>query len=121
MAEIPLSQQEAADLLLKWLQEKRVIHFSISGDGLVAKIPGRLDEVNQENARFSLTKSSFSAGPRTFVNFSLTNCSFEYSDAEHAPEPLRSQLKGYDAILYIYRTGVGLGLAVLPIGELAQL
>jgi hypothetical protein len=51
------------------------------------------------------------------VTLSLTECEFEYSDAEHTPEPLRSQLKGYNAILYVYRPGVGLGLAVLPVSE----
>ena len=121
MSEIQLSQQEVLDLLRKWLQEKRVIHVSLTADGVLAKIPGRLDEVTPETAQLSLTKSTFSAGPHTSVAFSLSNCAFEYSDAEHAPEPLRSQLKGYDALLYIYRTGIGLGLAVLPIGELSQL
>jgi len=55
------------------------------------------------------------------VNISLLDCTFEYSDAEHAPEPLRSQLKGYDSLLYIYRTGVTLGLAVSPVSEWLQL
>jgi hypothetical protein len=42
----------------------------------------------------------------------------EYSHAEHAPEPLRSQLpKGYDALLYVYRRGVRLGLAALSPAE----
>jgi len=121
MAEVQLSLEEALDLLQKWLEEKRVIHVSITADGVLAKIPARLDDVDPERVRLSLTKSTFSAGPYTSVTFSMSDCKFEYSDAEHAPEPLRSQLKGYDALLYVYRTGIALGLAVLPVSEWLQI
>jgi hypothetical protein len=117
MSEIPVSKEEALDLLQKWLQEKRVIHASVTAAGILVKIPGRLDDVNPEKARLSLTKSTFSAGPYTSLDFSLLECRFEYSDAEHAPEPLRSQLKGYDGLLYVYHSDVALGLAILPLSE----
>jgi hypothetical protein len=53
-------------------------------------------------------------------------CNFEYSDAKDAPEPLSSQLLGYDALLYIYYSDgsmtlqSGVGLAVLPLEEYAE-
>ena len=121
MAQIPLSHDEALDLLHKWAHENRVFDVSLVADGVVVKIPARLDDVNPGTVRLSLTKSTFSAGAHTVVSISLLDCTFEYCDADHAPEPTRSQLKGYDALLYVHREGVIISLAIVPLGELAQL
>lgn len=120
MAEVHLSRDEALDLLQKWAEENRIIDVSLVADGAVIRFPTRLDDLNPSAVRLSLTKSTFSYGAHTRVSISLLDCTFEYSDADHAPEPLRSQLKGYDALLYIYRGGVTLSLAILPLGELPQ-
>src|SRR5580765_6745370 len=112
---IRISRQEATDLLRKCMEEERVIHLSITaGDGMIVKVLGRIDSISDDILHLSLTKSTFSLGSYVFMDLPLLTCQFEYSDAAHAPEPLRSKIKGHDALLYVYRTGVCLGLAVLP-------
>jgi len=113
--EMRLTQNEALDLLRKWMDENRVIHVALTGDGFMARIPGRIDSIDPEkNVHISLTKSSFRVGQHTLVKFSISNCQFEYSDAKDAPLPLASQLLGYDALLYVYLQTAGIGLCVLP-------
>jgi len=120
---MPMSPQEAIDLLHKWMLENRVIHVSLSdGNDMLVKLLGRIDSIPGDILHLSLTKSTYSLGPYTFLDLPLSTCEFEYSDAEHTPEPLRSQIKGHDALLYIYRPGFVLGFAVLPpIREWAKL
>lgn len=82
MAEVPLSREEALDLLQKWAEENRIIDVSVVADGVVVRFPTRLDDVNPGAVRLSLTKSTFSYGAHTRVSISLLDCTFEYSDAD---------------------------------------
>jgi hypothetical protein len=110
-----ISQEEAADLLRKWMEEDRVVHLTIRSGNIVAKVLGRIDQIDDQ-VHFSQTKTTSPLGSYTSVLFPLSesDCSFEYSDAQHAPEWLREKLAGYDALLYVYCPGIGLGFAVLP-------
>lgn len=111
-----MSQQEATDLLRKWMKEERVIHVSLTdAEGLHAKLLGRIDTIEGDILKLSLRKSTFPLGEYTFLHLPLSTSQFEYSDADHAPEPLRSQIAGHDALLYIYRKRIVLGFAVLPL------
>jgi len=108
------SQQDALDLLRKWQAENRVIHCTISANGVIAKILGRIDTVENDTIHLSAAKSNVPLGEANFTEFPLTDSAFEYLDAAHTPEPLRNKLKGYDALLTVHRLGVSLALAVLP-------
>lgn len=66
-------------------------------------------------------------GKHNLIQFPFNDdCRFEYCDAKDAPEPLRSQLVGVDALLYIHyfdsarMLSSTLALAVLPITELTE-
>lgn len=121
--EIVLNEQEARDLLSKWKGENRVIHLTLDAGLAMAKVVGRIDALTEETAFFSAMKSTYSFGRHNLSQFPLKNCRFEYSDPKDAPEPLRTQLSGYDALLYVFcrdtkaQVRAGVALAVLPIEE----
>jgi hypothetical protein len=117
---INMSAQEAGDVLRKWMEENRIIHVTVLGNGVLVKLPGRLDRVDTI-VHFSLTKSSMPLGSYAFLTFPMDGADFQYGDAAHAPEPLRSQITGYDALLYAYRQGVTVAFAVFPEGDNLQL
>ena len=51
---------------------------------------------------FSAQKSTILYDRHNHSQFPPKNCRFEDSDAKDAPEPLRTQLNGYDGLLYIF-------------------
>jgi hypothetical protein len=124
--EVTITQQEAVDLLSKWRTENRVIHLTLNRGPAIAKIVGRIDAITAKGVSFSGTRSTYSLGKYNLAQFPLDGCYFEYSDANDAPEPLRSQLLGYDALLYVHyfdstmTLGSSIGLAVLPVEEWTQ-
>jgi hypothetical protein len=127
-SEISISLTEALDLLNKWMEENRTIHTALNcGPGPVTtRTVGRLDSVTADALYLSGTKSTYPFGKHNLVQFPLSGCRFEYSDAEHAPEPLRSSLIGYDALLYIYYDNSDdlrstLALAVFPLDASTQI
>jgi hypothetical protein len=87
---------------------------------------GRIDGIAKGKVHFSAKKSAFPLGMHYLVEFSLENCTFEYSDAKDAPDWLRAKLLGHDALLYIYyfdssmTLRYGIGLDVLPLPEWSQ-
>ena len=107
-------QQEAVDLLRKWLAENRIIHCTVSANGVIAKVLGRIDTVENDAVHLSAAKSKMPLGEANFTEFSLADSTLEYQDAVHIPKPLGDNLKGYDAVLGVHRSGVSVALAVLP-------
>jgi len=115
-----VSEEEAVDLLHKWQAENRVIHCTVGTNGVVAKVLGRIDTMENKGVHLSAAKSTMPLGEANFVEFPLSDSVCEYADAEDVPEPLAGKLKGYDSILSVVRLNVSVVLAVLPpLDELA--
>ena len=117
MAEVPISRQEAVDLIRKWMDEDRIVHITFTSLSLLAKILAKIDEVDDIHVRLSMKKSNVPLGEYSFAVIELYQAKFEFGAAEDAPEPLRSKIAGHDSLLYIYLpSGLGIGFAVLPEG-----
>src|SRR5437660_4442802 len=65
----------------------------ISANGVIAKILGRIDTVENDAVHLSAAKSNAPLGEANFTEFPITDSAFEYLDAAHTPEPLRNKLK----------------------------
>jgi len=124
--ESEITQQQALEFIQKWMSENRVMHLTIKGGNAVAKISGRIDAVKNGKVHFSAKKTTFPLGQHYSAEFSLENCTFEYSDAKAAPDRLGTALGIYDTLLYIYHFDsamtlrMEINLAVLPVQEWSQ-
>ena len=124
MSELEITKGEALSLLRKWMDEKRFIHAAMlaARGGVLAKIVARLDQVDDLTIRLSMAKTSIPFGEHTFLTFELTDAQFVFDAAANVPEPLRTEIEGFDSLLYIYMPsrGVNIGLAASPPFEFAD-
>lgn len=119
--QVEIPQEQAMDLLNKWMTENRVIRLSLkAGNGFVRMLV-RIDGLKNGTVYFSARKAVFPLGMHYTTELALDNCRFGYAEGGSDASSIEC-----DALLFIYYFDPTMtfradaSLCILPLVEWSQ-